>query len=195
MGPVSREKIQELIKKGTIKGDDEVCAGNGYWVRVREEDLIEKYITQAKVQSFNPVQEAQVCVVGEAENSSDEVDDITQAQVNLNDMMDASYESSQELEQEDVTDEIQDDEEEEEDEDEEEQAIPVRNSLSARLASANVLYFIAFLFLLLVIISFKYKKTILNKINGSVSLIGVPYVYAQSSNTIEKKKSGFNYQN
>lgn len=58
LGPVSKEKIRELIANGTIKGDDEVCSGNGYWIYVREQDLISKYILGDSSQSFNPVQEA-----------------------------------------------------------------------------------------------------------------------------------------
>lgn len=58
LGPVSKEKIRELISNGTIKGDDEVCSGNGYWIYIREQDLISKYILGDSSQSFNPVQEA-----------------------------------------------------------------------------------------------------------------------------------------
>lgn len=58
LGPVSREKIRELISNGSIKGDDEICAGNGYWIYVREQDLVAKYILNNEEQGFNPVQEA-----------------------------------------------------------------------------------------------------------------------------------------
>lgn len=58
LGPVSREKIKELLENGSIKGDDEICSGNGYWIHVREEDLLQKYLYQEKLQCFNPVQEA-----------------------------------------------------------------------------------------------------------------------------------------
>ena len=59
LGPVSREKIKELIGNGSIKGDDEICAGNGYWIYVREQDLVARYILEGEVQPFNPVQEAE----------------------------------------------------------------------------------------------------------------------------------------
>jgi hypothetical protein len=59
LGPVSREKIKELIGNGTIKGDDEVCSGNGYWIYIREQELLSKYIMGGAEQGFNPVQEAQ----------------------------------------------------------------------------------------------------------------------------------------
>jgi hypothetical protein len=59
LGPVSREKVKELIGNGTIKGDDEICSGNGYWIYIREEELLSKYIMGGVTQGFNPVQEAQ----------------------------------------------------------------------------------------------------------------------------------------
>lgn len=59
LGPVSREKIRELISNGSIKGDDEICSGNGYWIHVREQDLIAKFVMGDEPQPFNPVQEAE----------------------------------------------------------------------------------------------------------------------------------------
>lgn len=58
LGPVSKEKLRELISNNSIKGDDEVCCGNGYWIFVREKELVTKYIFGEERQSFNPVQEA-----------------------------------------------------------------------------------------------------------------------------------------
>lgn len=63
LGPVSKQKIQELLDNGSIKGDDEICCGNGYWIYVREEDLIERYVHNDESQGFNPVQEAESCDV------------------------------------------------------------------------------------------------------------------------------------
>lgn len=58
LGPVSKDKIKELIQKGSIKGDDEICSGNGYWFFIREQDLVAKYVFGDNIQDFNPVQEA-----------------------------------------------------------------------------------------------------------------------------------------
>ncbi len=58
LGPVTKEKVISLIEKGSLRPDDEICSGNGYWIFVREQDLIDKYITGDEVQSFNPVYEA-----------------------------------------------------------------------------------------------------------------------------------------
>ena len=59
LGPVSRDKVQDLIVKGSIKGDDEICSGNGYWIYVREQDLVAKYVVDNNTQGFNPVSEAE----------------------------------------------------------------------------------------------------------------------------------------
>lgn len=58
LGPVTKEKIRDLIENGSIKEDDEICSGNGYWLFIREKDLVEKYVFQDRKQSFNPISEA-----------------------------------------------------------------------------------------------------------------------------------------
>jgi hypothetical protein len=58
LGPVSKEKVLELYKNGSIKQDDEVCSGNGFWFFVREDDLVTKYLLGNEDQGFNPISEA-----------------------------------------------------------------------------------------------------------------------------------------
>lgn len=58
LGPISKEKVLELYKNGSIKPDDEVCCGNGYWFFIREDDMVERFLTGNEVQSFNPISEA-----------------------------------------------------------------------------------------------------------------------------------------
>jgi hypothetical protein len=58
LGPVSKEKVQELYRNGSIKPDDEICSGNGFWFFIRENDLIARYLLGDEVQGFNPVSEA-----------------------------------------------------------------------------------------------------------------------------------------
>ena len=72
LGPVSKQKVRELLEKGSIKGDDELCSGNGYWFYVREKELVEKYITGDIPQSFNPVAECKsVLVKSEVQQAAD----------------------------------------------------------------------------------------------------------------------------
>jgi hypothetical protein len=58
LGPVSKEKIIELIENGSLKGDDEICSANGFWIFIREKELLERYLIENKLQTFNPVSEA-----------------------------------------------------------------------------------------------------------------------------------------
>jgi hypothetical protein len=70
LGPVSIKKIRELIEKGSLKSEDEISCGNGYWFFIREEDLISKYVNSEIPQGFNPVCEADsVLTVKALENS------------------------------------------------------------------------------------------------------------------------------
>ena len=58
LGPVSKEKVLELYQNGSIKPDDEVCSGNGYWFYIREEDMVSRFLTGNEAQTFNPISEA-----------------------------------------------------------------------------------------------------------------------------------------
>lgn len=72
LGPVSKQKVRELLEKGSIKGDDELTCGNGYWFFVREKELVEKYVVGDMPQGFNPVSEAEtVLCKGETQLDGD----------------------------------------------------------------------------------------------------------------------------
>ncbi len=94
LGPVSKDKIKELISNGSIKGDDEICSGNGFWIYIREQDLVAKHIFEDNPQSFNPVQEAQATgkISPLQENPNNEVNEQTDESIttviNLNDISD-----------------------------------------------------------------------------------------------------------
>jgi hypothetical protein len=67
LGPVTREKVLDLYNNGSIKQEDEICTGNGYWFFVREKDLVDKYLLGNTNQDFNPVQEAEPVLTKKAE--------------------------------------------------------------------------------------------------------------------------------
>lgn len=69
LGPVSKEKIIELYQNGSIRPEDEVCSGNGYWFFMREKELVESYILGNKKQSFNPISEARDVLTAERQNT------------------------------------------------------------------------------------------------------------------------------
>ena len=90
LGPISKEKVVELYQNGSIKADDEICSGNGYWFFIREIDLVNKYLLGSHPQSFNPISEAKDILTSKATEISDhgvEKDDITIiGGVNLSDL-------------------------------------------------------------------------------------------------------------
>lgn len=72
LGPVSKDKVRELINNGSIKGDDEVCSGNGYWIFIREQDLINRYVLGDEEQPFNPVSEAETVLANKPKEAKPE---------------------------------------------------------------------------------------------------------------------------
>lgn len=58
LGPISKEKVLELLQNGSIKDDDEVCTGNGFWFFIREDDMVARYLLGREQQNFNPISEA-----------------------------------------------------------------------------------------------------------------------------------------
>jgi hypothetical protein len=79
LGPISKEKVLELYHNGSIKPDDEVCSGNGYWFYVREDDLVQRFLLGDETQGFNPISEAKdVLTTGGTKHvAGPERDDIT----------------------------------------------------------------------------------------------------------------------
>jgi len=75
-GPVSSAKILDLISRGSLKKNDEISGGNGYWVFVKESELVMKFLKENKTQPFNPINEASY-----VEISSYEMDFIDQTSV------------------------------------------------------------------------------------------------------------------
>lgn len=78
LGPVSKDKVVELYQNGSIKPDDEICSGNGYWFFIRESELVDKYLLGSEQQSFNPISEAKdVLTSSDPDAHSGSKDDIT----------------------------------------------------------------------------------------------------------------------
>lgn len=68
LGPVSKEKVLELYHNGSIKPDDEVCSGNGYWFFIREDDMVSRFLLGAEIQGFNPISEAKDVLTQSGQN-------------------------------------------------------------------------------------------------------------------------------
>lgn len=79
LGPISKEKVQELYRNSSIKADDEICSGNGFWFFIREEEMVTKFLTGNEVQGFNPISEAKDVLIAHPSKSKPDItkDDIT----------------------------------------------------------------------------------------------------------------------
>lgn len=55
LGPISEKKLKLLIKKGSLESHDEICSGNGYWIALKEKQLVNKYLYLGIDQGFNPI--------------------------------------------------------------------------------------------------------------------------------------------
>ncbi len=71
LGPISKEKVLELYHNGSIKPDDEICSGNGFWFFVREEDMVGTFLVGNDVQAFNPISEAKDVLTSSQSRMSD----------------------------------------------------------------------------------------------------------------------------
>ncbi|MCK5073692.1 MAG: hypothetical protein KAQ98_09720 [Bacteriovoracaceae bacterium] len=58
LGPVSKNKIIELVRNRSLSRDDEICAGNGFWFLVSEREYLERHLFGDISQKFNPITEA-----------------------------------------------------------------------------------------------------------------------------------------
>jgi hypothetical protein len=72
LGPISLIKLKDLIENGSVKSDDEICSGNGYWFYIKEKELVEKYIYREKKQGFNPISEAKSVLTPDLEETYEE---------------------------------------------------------------------------------------------------------------------------
>ncbi len=70
LGPATKQKIIELIQRGSLTGEDEITSGNGYWFWIKEEELLEKYVFGDEVQVFNPISEAEDVLTAGGINAS-----------------------------------------------------------------------------------------------------------------------------
>ena len=79
LGPVSKDKVLELYHNGTVKPDDEICSGNGFWFYIREDDMVAHYLSGSEIQGFNPISEAKDVLTASPNARPDKTtDDVTQ---------------------------------------------------------------------------------------------------------------------
>ena len=78
LGPVSKEKVVELFQNGSLKANDEICSGNGFWFFIREEDMVARYLLGNERQAFNPLSEAKdvLTLKPHQESSEEQIEEI-----------------------------------------------------------------------------------------------------------------------
>jgi len=70
LGPVSKEKIKYLINENTLTGEDEIACGNGFWFKIKEKEMVDKYIFGDFIQGFDPIGEAEDVLIAPEKVSS-----------------------------------------------------------------------------------------------------------------------------
>jgi hypothetical protein len=100
LGPISLNKLKDLLENGSIKSDDEICSGNGYWFYIKEKDLVEKYIYREIQQGFNPISEAKCVLTEEVIEVADEEILINESTTHL----DVNLPKNEDLEYPDIND-------------------------------------------------------------------------------------------
>ena len=188
LGPVSKDKIKELLKNGSIKGDDEICSANGHWIYVREDELIEKYVTGETKQEFNPVQEAQPCVISEFPPDMNLLIDRSEDQSETNQVRQTLVQKNPILESTDETNSIENQSSstvgsvDKTDQKKNEKriikkrnlkGIPIHSKKSQGQLSKSALYLLVVLFVLILFVSIWKKGIILEQLNklGATSFI------------------------
>jgi hypothetical protein len=73
LGPIKKDKLKELLSAGSLKAEDEVCSGNGYWFSVNERDLVEKYLTGSELQNFSIISESKDVLTADSINELEQV--------------------------------------------------------------------------------------------------------------------------
>lgn len=68
LGPVSKKKIIEFVEKGSLSPEDEITQGNGYWISIKERELLDRYLYGDIPMEFNPISEAKPVLVVEQQS-------------------------------------------------------------------------------------------------------------------------------
>lgn len=213
LGPVTKDKVKDLIGNGSLKSEDEICSGNGYWFFVKEKDCLDKYIYGEEIQDFNPVQEAPTVLAYENSKGPSEsdleypdMDDITVANLNLNDLkLDLPEQPEEEITSaEDEAAEAPTIENKTEQKDAPKAVLKAtgnkrRNVEPAYIESGKKIsffstykfyYLLLFIFIAILGSAFLFKNKILKEILSKAPSILIEGAYAQSAD-VNKKKSGF----
>lgn len=196
LGPVSKEKVLELFKNGSLKANDEICTGNGFWFFIREEDMVERYLIGNAKQPFNPLSEAKNVLTLKEEPHVQESTDITLiGSINLDEINDEVPESS-EPQNEPVEKSTPKKSSSVEDQKKNQPKLRVAKQVQKKVAipkKKHTYLRVLFLFFFLILLSLTYyrKKIIQYFFDGEMTRVSLfQSAYAQTE-VLEVKKKGF----
>lgn len=196
LGPVSKEKVLELFKNGSLKANDEICTGNGFWFFIREEDMVERYLIGNAKQPFNPLSEAKNVLTLKEEPHVQESTDITLiGSINLDEINDEVLESS-EPQNEPVEKSTPKKSSSVEDQKKNQPKLRVAKQVQKKVAipkKKHTYLRVLFLFFFLILLSLTYyrKKIIQYFFDGEMTRVSLfQSAYAQTE-VLEVKKKGF----
>lgn len=94
LGPITKDKLIELFNNESLKADDEICSGNGFWFFIREEEMVKRYLLGDERQTFNPISEAKNVLTAENTQAEQELSQDENTLVsNLNTMLNTTDET------------------------------------------------------------------------------------------------------
>ncbi len=64
-GPLGKNEIIKIVEEKLLGDEDEICPGNGFWIFIRESDLLCLYLYGDAIAPFNPISEAASIVTTE----------------------------------------------------------------------------------------------------------------------------------
>lgn len=169
LGPVSIEKIRLLISNNSLKSNDEICSGNGYWFSIKETDLVQKYIHEEKKQSFNPISEAKSVLVESKEKKNQvESEDITLHNVQMPDFNKINdIKSNFSIEEDEVVQLIEPIKKKKIAYDEEKksrESKPLKDLDSAKILNSRILYILGLVFFVIALTAFYYRHILIENI-------------------------------
>lgn len=205
LGPLSKEKVRELYYSNSIKEEDEICSGNGYWFYIKEKSLVEKYLIGDQIQGYNIVSEADSVLTVDVpiDESVTEINDDIDLENSESEENSLVHPEDDDLEYPDMGLDTEDEALVQEltvDKETETTNIPKLNEEEIKSTISNsspslkkkndfLLYLLALVFLAMAIIAFMNRKLIISKFITQLNVF--PQAYAQESASTEfvKKKS------
>jgi hypothetical protein len=192
LGPVSKDKVKDLVQSGSLKSEDEICMGNGYWFFIREKDLLDKYLWGDELQSFNPVSEVESKLTLPLPNKEENLAipseaDLEYPTIEVEEKNNDQNEENKEIDSEDNISYIADHFKKSENTNQTQGSslenkvpqVPVQVERKSFLNS-NVLTILGFLLLFLAIMGFYFRKRVLKQFLEVSSISFISTVHAQT---------------